>query len=477
MGANQGKHKTSKHDIHTKDLRTITHAIASIYSLVEGYCKYAFAPNTIPYELAQIIAAYYLYTLYLITPNNQTDTSSSPLFRYTLHYSRITYQLSNPYQTNKKHFQSRKILLVGPKSSGKSTFLKQLHYLFHPNYHSKLLSIQPNLIKNLKQSLCSIAMHSQAISMHNVHIWKRSERALFEADQDITFLRDRIAEMDVEDTTFDVGLCKDFSLFWENVSTQNAVEWVHEMSYIDPSYIYLCANMHNYWRNDYIPTYNDYVHCAIDGKLNETDHLKYIDTIYEFVEHSTYGTHGNGWFDPVLDQSPEFDAVIFVANLSGFYRCDYHQYDTNNLLEEIDIFESVINRRKLREKDVILLLNLSDIFAQDVVTKGATMTDESLRDFFMQIQDPQTIIEHVLEMFMQRVVPEERNHVHCFVSNAMDADMVGNIFQYMHHEMFERKRMVYSRTNATELMPRISTEGLRIFSRMKKKGSRRKFML
>ena len=473
MGNKQGKRKTLNH--HTEQ-STVTHAIASIYCLVEGYCKSTYLPN-IPFELAQIIAAYYLYTAYLITPNYPItpmlqynsdssiniydDIASSPSFRYTIHYSRIIYQPSKPYQINQKQIQSRKILLVGAKSSGKSTILKQLHYLFHPNHHHKLLSIRPNLIKNLKQSLISLAIHSQDISSYHSQNWKQNSPSLYRADQDIKFLRDRIANMDAN-SSFDAGLLHDFKLFWHNQATQNTIKWDHELAYIDPSYKYLCANMSNFCKYDYIPTWNDYIHCHIDGMLNESDLLQYMDTIYEFVEHSTYGVNG-GWFDPVLDQSPEFDAIIFVANLSGFYRCDYHHDDTNNLMEEIEIFDHIVNRRKLREKEIILLLNVSDIFAHDIVTKGAQITDDSLRDFFGEIKNPQEIIEHLLDMFLNRVNYKDRANIHCFVCNAMDKDMVSNIFQYIHHDLFEMKKRM--NTTNLSLNARKSVEVLKLLSR------------
>ena len=108
---------------------------------------------------------------------------------------------------------------------------------------------------------------------------------------------------------------------------------------------YLFENMHKYYDDDYVPTFEDLVH----GRQRTTgvNKIKFVihpdtetdyEEIYEIFDVGGCKNERRKWMH-FFDNS---DVVLFVVNLGGFNKLLWRDNHTNCLREDIGLFRSFL---------------------------------------------------------------------------------------------------------------------------------------
>ena len=122
-------------------------------------------------------------------------------------------------------------------------------------------------------------------------------------------------------------------------------------------------------------------------------------------------------------------AVIFVVSLSGYNKVLFEDDDTNEMHEQLNVFEEQVNSQVHVDRAFILLLNKNDIFQEKI--KKVPITEA-----FPEYTGPQTYqesLDYIRQQFEARNGnPEERN-IYTHVTTATDKDNVQRIFTDIQH--------------------------------------------
>eukprot|EP01084_Bolivina_argentea_P042455 78268_1 len=251
-----------------------------------------------------------------------------------------------------------KLLLLGAGESGKSTLLKQMRRLHGRQFdQSELLAAKPHLTQNVIEAMRTLAIYSDILGDQG------KDTKVSDSNFEI---RDRVARMS-DKQTFTQQHCEDFNKLWADPHIKKTLEYRNQFQLIDTAE-YLFERMHLYWRDDYIPTFEDLIHSR--QRTTGVNKIKFVlsdnhgalEEIYEIFDVGGQKNERRKWMH-FFDNTA---AIIFVAALSGYNQLLWEDNRNNRMREAIGLFRGIVNLDVFKDSHVILFLNKSDLFEKKV---------------------------------------------------------------------------------------------------------------
>eukprot|EP01084_Bolivina_argentea_P209408 356703_1 len=204
-----------------------------------------------------------------------------------------------------------KILLLGAALVGKSTLLKQFRHRYGREFDtSELQAAKPHLTQNCIEAMRTLAIYSSILADQG-----KDTRV---CDENLA-LRDSVARMS-DKQKFTKEHYDNFQRLWQDTGIRNTLEYRNEFQITDP-HKYLFEHMHEYWKDDYIPSFEDLIHSR--QRTTGVNKIKFIvleeieneteEIIYEIFDVGGVKNERRKWMHFFDNTS----AIIYLAALSG----------------------------------------------------------------------------------------------------------------------------------------------------------------
>uniref|UniRef100_A0A0K0ET43 Uncharacterized protein n=1 Tax=Strongyloides stercoralis TaxID=6248 RepID=A0A0K0ET43_STRER len=246
----------------------------------------------------------------------------------------------------------RRMLLLGPGESGKSTCLKQMQIL-----HNK--GFTQNELNERKMIIFSNTIKSILI-MINVLISNNKHHSISNLNEMVKRLEEYLRE-DLENNTFPEDVARIVKYIWSQKSIQEIYKIRDTYQLID-SAEYFLNSIDRISAPNYIPNTQDILMVRIPttGVVQINFRLKNIDfKVYDVGGQRSERRKWIHCFDNV-------HGLIFVAAVSEFNQVLREDNKTNRLMEAIELFDSVSNSPFFEHACIIIFLNKKDIFAEKI---------------------------------------------------------------------------------------------------------------
>eukprot|EP01084_Bolivina_argentea_P157216 273973_1 len=279
---------------------------------------------------------------------------------YTYAHTEEKINLLTKLEANKERIKY-KLLLLGAGSCGKSTLLRQIRLLHGRDFsESELMATKPYLTQNTIEAMRTLAIYSEILSDqgHDTKVNEENEE-----------IRTRVARMS-DKQRFTQQHCSDLTALWNDEHIHNLLHFRHTFQLLD-TYQYLFDRMDLFWRDDYIPTFEDIIHSrqrttwGINKiKFELSGNNGEVNEIYEIWDVGGERYQRKKWIHCFDNAS----AIIFVAALSGYNQTlmeDWYS-DTNRMKEAIGLFRGVVNLDVFKDCHFIIFLNKYDLFREKV---------------------------------------------------------------------------------------------------------------
>eukprot|EP01083_Nonionella_stella_P131412 399253_1 len=311
-----------------------------------------------------------------------------------------------------------KILILGAAESGKSTLLRQLRKLYgRPYEENELCDVKPHLTQNLIEAMRTLAIYSDILADQgkNTDVLAQNREA-----------RDRVARMSDKEK-YTKSHYEDFERLWSDPHIQNVLQYKHSFHLAD-SVLYLINKMDNYWRDDYVPTFEDVLYCR-----RRTTGVNKIKITLECEFELVYPGH-EVWeiFDVGGTRNERrkwihfFDntaCVFFCAALSGYNESLWENNSRNKLKEGICLFRDLVNLNAFKDTTFIVLLTKYDQFREKI---GKHSFKKRFRGFNGHESESE-VIEYVKQQFIQQIQPDENGEtrrIYFHIGSVIDTSWV-----------------------------------------------------
>jgi len=312
-----------------------------------------------------------------------------------------------------------KLLLLGAGESGKSTLLKQMRKLHGQQYEtSELIAVKPHLTQNVIEAMRVLAIYSELLSD------QKKDTKVKDENQEI---RDRVARMS-DKQAFTQEHYKDFIKLWQDPGIQKTLDYRPQYQLID-TYQYLFSRMSEFWKPDFVPTFEDYIHCR--QRTTGVNRIKFllksakdesISEIYEIFDVGGQKNERRKWIH-FFDNTT---AILFVAALSGYNQLLWEDQKNNRMREAIGLFRGIVNLPAFKDSHIILFLNKVDLF-QERIKKFPV--NQYFKSYKKDINNASEIIEFFkLKFLAQRKGETKNKEVYTHVTHATDTKCVQKIF-------------------------------------------------
>jgi len=344
----------------------------------------------------------------------------------------INAHMSVAEQIDKKKY---KLLLLGAGSSGKSTLLRQLKYLYvYKNEFPKSdkIQIRDVIFANIIDIFRVLCIQCKILDIkHDTGNDKYAELFCIE-DADVEqFMNthEHVLTSDTRDAL--IALSKDSGIL--NCHNNRA-----KFTILDNSKYFL-ANIDRIINDDYLPNFNDVIYSrSMTTGLTKEEFVferKGKKEHYEIMDVGGQRSERNKWiqaFDNVI-------CVMFVIALSGYNQMLFEDHKVNRLREGIELFEKTLKTESLQKSHFVLFANKRDLFEIKIKQVPFTVCfDEN--EYKRDPHDPNDVIEWLRDRLTTR---QDGRIVYFHVTCAADTSEVDRVFGYV-HDIIVRKALVNS---------------------------------
>jgi len=254
-----------------------------------------------------------------------------------------------------------KILLLGSGESGKSTVLKQLKMIH------KIEMTQAE-IQDYIQSLRRNALQCMNILIEQTQVYQ-IELTNEESKEKAALLQ----KLDDEETddSFNIDVADAINYLWKNEPAIKEV-WEKRSEYwILDAADYYFDNVERFIQDDFEPTEEDFVMARImtTGIIKTELNIKPLQ--FTVVDVGGQRNERRKWihcFDDV-------NAIIFIANLSGYNTVLFEDQTQNRMMECLTLFSQIANNQAFQSTPIYLLFNKKDLFESKIRNESITVCD------------------------------------------------------------------------------------------------------
>jgi len=321
----------------------------------------------------------------------------------------------------------KKLLLLGPGNSGKSTFFKQLLRI-HGDGLSDLKrqyfaqsdvrrAILDNVVDQMRALVAQCRqLHSEAdADAKENYALSESEEAAAAALESIP------SDIHCAASQMDSAVSAHIGTLWSSASIKRAFAERRSLAVVDSAAYFLDA-LERLSARDYEPTERDVL-------LVRTPTTGIISASFSMSNHEFQVFDAGGqkcerakWihcFDNVT-------AVLFVAALSCFDQTLFEAANVNAMAEALQLWSEILNSRWFRPTAMILFLNKCDLFREKLTT-GKKELKECFKDYAGD-NSYADAVEFVKRRFLERNENPKGREVYCHVTCATDKNNVEKVF-------------------------------------------------
>jgi len=259
-----------------------------------------------------------------------------------------------------------KILLLGSGESGKSTVLKQLKMIHK-------IEMTQSEIQDYIQSLRRNALQCMNILIEQVQVYQ-IEYTQDDSKEKAALLQRLDDEESDESFTLDVADAINY--LWKKEPAIKEV-WEKRSEYwILDAADYYFENVERFIQDDFEPTEEDYVMARImtTGIIKTELNIKPLQ--FTVVDVGGQRNERRKWihcFDDV-------NAIIFIANLSGYNTVLFEDQTQNRMMECLTLFGQIANNQAFQTTPIYLLFNKKDLFESKIRNESITVC-EAFKDY------------------------------------------------------------------------------------------------
>ena len=266
--------------------------------------------------------------------------------------------------------QIKKLLLLGPGNSGKSTFFKQLLQIHGDGFNDPKRFAHANITRAI--FLCIIVQLKRII--------RQCEEFEYTLPDDVQESADFVSELP-RDVVIDETIARHIKRLWAEPSVVEAFEQRSNLGIVD-SCPHFFASMDRVCHRDYVPTEQDMLLVRTSTTGVHSSRLSVDQHHFLLLDMGGQRSERNKWihcFDSVT-------AVLFVASLSCYDQALFELDYVNAMQEALNLFDEICNSRWFKRTSLILFLNKSDLFRLKIGKKD-------LRRCFPDYEGPNTFQE------------------------------------------------------------------------------------
>ncbi|CAJ0583577.1 unnamed protein product, partial [Mesorhabditis spiculigera] len=309
------------------------------------------------------------------------------------HSRNIDKELAKEKNDNQNRF---KILLLGGAESGKTTIFKQMRILHMNGFNNEDIARYRHWIhNNTVEALFALSEAAKALQLP-------PERALEEELQQFLRFRAEAQQKEAAEENWEisVAMSKVMVRVWES---QN-------MHFLD-ALIRICGE-------DYQPSEQDILHCRY-----RTTGVSEISFVYQkinflMVDVGGQRTERRKWmhcFDNV-------DMILFIIAISDYDLLDPEDEKRNRMLQNFEIFRTIVTSDFFRHCAVVLFMNKYDIFREK-------LTRASLRGCYPEYKGDNSVEDATafLQKKFRRCI-SDRHKYYSFETTATDTNQIDLVF-------------------------------------------------
>eukprot|EP01083_Nonionella_stella_P002122 6112_1 len=295
---------------------------------------------------------------------------------------------------------TKKMLLLGASSAGKSTFIKQMQLIFESfeegGLDEYLMQWRKAIHTQIIRSMKLLSDHSLGVSAQHAY-----------------------------ELTSDIKLDCIKSLWSEKAIKLLFDKRVEQGILIPDSSAYFWDEIDRIQANDYIPSEDDILHCSQPTK-GVTQYRIAVDLTTSFELWDVGGAYQEKhlqWIHAFKD----VDVLLFVVSLSSFDEVCVNQYGepVNAMQDSLELFETVMNSEwfRISQCNVILLFNKIDLF-KEKLRRGC-----SLKTCFDNYNCPDYIYLHGTGGIP--IIMNYARHIGDYANHIVPMDVITLIVKYI----------------------------------------------
>eukprot|EP01120_Amphizonella_sp_Union-15-10_P005983 TRINITY_DN1850_c0_g1_i1.p1 TRINITY_DN1850_c0_g1~~TRINITY_DN1850_c0_g1_i1.p1 ORF type:complete len:349 (+),score=66.42 TRINITY_DN1850_c0_g1_i1:58-1104(+) len=241
-----------------------------------------------------------------------------------------------------------KLLLLGTGDAGKSTFARQMKFLYRERFS-----------ESDKQKFTMILKSNALVMMR--HLINGAQQKGYQIDQKLLPMAQAV--IDAKDLTPEIG--EYIRLLWMDNSIRKMHERGSELSQLSCQSEHYFNNVDRISKEDYVPTDDDILRAKMKTTgIIETD-FKVGGFEFTLVDVGGQRTERRKWlhcFDNVT-------AVIYLAALDAYDLSLEEDENTNRMQESLKLFAEVSASQWFKNTNFVLFLNKNDVFEQKIKSK------------------------------------------------------------------------------------------------------------
>ncbi|XP_045112486.1 guanine nucleotide-binding protein G(q) subunit alpha-like isoform X3 [Portunus trituberculatus] len=322
-----------------------------------------------------------------------------------------------------------RLLVLGAADTGKSTFMKQMRYVFGDTFPvSERRRHLPYIRQNLLESV-----HKLVVAMDVLGVPYSTAAAQDAAERfvDMTALEAFFGD----DSPMDLTLVEETQTLWEDEGVQEVFRRGNEYHLMTNAdhFITSAARILHY---DYLPTIDDILRMRYPTQCSVTttyDVGEMRMTVHDMGgERSARGEWVGHFSRPT--------AILFLASLAEYDQqveeAEREGEIKNRVQESLDIFDVVLKYPPFHNSPVILLLNKSDIFKKKIIYHslahyfpqydGPDGDEDKGREFLSGLYEELAARHgrHYVSRFTEATNTENFNSIFSFVKNIVSRNII-----------------------------------------------------
>jgi len=309
--------------------------------------------------------------------------------------------------------QLKKLLLLGPGNSGKSTFFKQLLKIHGDGFNDPKKFHTADITRAIYDSIIG---QMKAI----IHQCEEFEYQLSETEQkSADFILDLPRDVDINET-----IAYHINILWNDQMILDSFEHRTNLGIVD-SCPHFFTSIDRISKSDYSPSEDDIllVRTPTTGVISS----RFSINNHQFMIFDVGGQRSerNKWihcFDSVT-------AVLFVASLSCYDQALFELDYVNAMQEALNLFDEIINSRWFKRTALILFLNKADLFKIKIEKKD-------LRVCFPEYTGQNNFkegVDFIRQQFMDKNENQKGRQVYSHITCATDRENVFRVFNDVQH--------------------------------------------
>jgi len=288
-------------------------------------------------------------------PTALTQEEKETLKQEKLRNEEITKNMQADNVVDKRY---RKLLLLGPGESGKSTLFKQCLTIYGKGFSEAervayTSIVRSNVVECIKV-LCNTASTYGGI--------------VGEAPRESKKIMDDLKDDDLNPITLIPAHAHHITLIWKDPGIQLTYEHRNEFQLPD-SCKYLMEKVDEICSPTYVPDFRDMLSARSRTTGIFSTEFKISGTSFLMFDVGGQRNERKKW----IHCFENVNAVLFVAAISEYDQKLFEDESVNRITESLQLFEEICNSRWFKKTSMVLFLNKCDLFAEKIAKKPISM--------------------------------------------------------------------------------------------------------